>query len=401
MSDENNVTTGESEVIYSLLYVGTDHSTIGLFESDPRFNFVIVPNGFQAIQWLEVNPLPDGILSEIFISGMNGYALHAEIQNNVKFQTVPFILHGPRIDNEELMKAFKRGIDDIFQRPLDLDKIAIRFKFLIPFKKEKSVMSLIESKQRDIKIPFMKRAFDIVFASAAILMLSPVFILVSLAIRLESKGKVFYAAKRVGAGFKVFPFFKFRSMYIGADSRLKELKHLNQYSESEESTEPDGFDTPCPDCERLGKKCSPVLFINEYEVCENHYLRIKRDKLGKTFFKIKNDPRVTKVGRFIRKTSIDELPQLFNVLRGEMSIVGNRPIPLYEAELLTSDGWTERFLAPAGITGLWQVTKRGKADMSNDERKELDNTYARNYGFWYDMKLLVKTVAALMQTEDV
>ena len=84
-----------------------------------------------------------------------------------------------------------------------------------------------------------------------------------------------------------------------------------------------------------------------------------------------------------------------------MSIVGNRPIPLYEAEMLTSDSWSERFLAPAGITGLWQVTKRGKSEMSTEERKELDNTYAKEYSFWYDIKLLLKTVKALMQTEDV
>ena len=178
------------------------------------------------------------------------------------------------------------------------------------------------------------------------------------------------------------------------------MKHLNQYEE-ETPAEDDLMKSVCPDCERLGTPCSPILYINDREVCENHYLRLKREKLGKTFFKIKNDPRVTRVGRFIRKTSIDELPQLFNVLRGEMSVVGNRPIPLYEAELLTSDDWTERFLAPAGITGLWQVTKRGKSDMSNEERKELDNTYARNFNFWYDMKILFKTVTALMQTEDV
>ncbi|MEA1875440.1 MAG: sugar transferase, partial [Bacteroidota bacterium] len=230
--------------------------------------------------------------------------------------------------------------------------------------------------------------------------ISPLLLVIALAIRIESKGKVFYAAKRVGAGYKIFPFFKFRSMYTGADAQLKELAHLNQYTEEEEEDN-SGYDQPCPECEKLGHPCSLVLYINDREMCENNYLRIKREKLGKTFFKINNDPRVTKVGKFIRKTSIDELPQLFNVLRGEMSIVGNRPIPLYEAELLTSDGWTERFLAPAGITGLWQVTKRGKSDMSNEERKELDNTYARTFTFWGDIKILFRTVKALMQTEDV
>lgn len=84
-----------------------------------------------------------------------------------------------------------------------------------------------------------------------------------------------------------------------------------------------------------------------------------------------------------------------------MSIVGNRPLPLYEAEQLTSDDWGERFLAPAGITGLWQVMKRGKSDMSDDERKALDNQYARNNSFWNDLKIMLKTVPALFQKENV
>src|SRR5690606_17571718 len=93
------------------------------------------------------------------------------------------------------------------------------------------------------------------------------------------------------------------------------------------------------------------------------------------FVKICNDPRITRFGTFIRNTSIDELPQLFNVLKGDMSLVGNRPLPLYEAQQLTSDEWASRFLGPAGITGLWQVSKRGRGEMSDRERRELDNVY--------------------------
>ncbi|MFX4489871.1 sugar transferase, partial [Acinetobacter baumannii] len=92
-------------------------------------------------------------------------------------------------------------------------------------------------------------------------------------------------------------------------------------------------------------------------------------------------PRITKVGKFIRNTSIDELPQLWNVIIGDMSIVGNRPLPLYEAEKLTTDKYAMRFMAPAGITGLWQVEKRGKGEMSEEERLMLDNKYAENHSF--------------------
>lgn len=126
-----------------------------------------------------------------------------------------------------------------------------------------------------------------------------------------------------------------------------------------------------------------------------------RSASGTTFIKIDKDPRVTTIGRFLRKSSLDELPQLFNVLKGDMSIVGNRPLPLYEAEQITRDLWSKRFLAPAGITGLWQVTRRGKKDMSAEERIALDMTYADECSFWYDFKIVAQTFPALWQKESV
>ena len=110
---------------------------------------------------------------------------------------------------------------------------------------------------------------------------------------------------------------------------------------------------------------------------------------------------MTKVGRFIRKTSIDELPQLFNVLRGDMSIVGNRPLPLYEAENLTSEDMAYRFMAPAGMTGLWQVTRRGEGQMLGEERIQLDVVYAKEHSFWNDVKIVLKTPFVLIQKENV
>ncbi|UVS67628.1 sugar transferase [Parabacteroides distasonis] len=108
------------------------------------------------------------------------------------------------------------------------------------------------------------------------------------------------------------------------------------------------------------------------------------------------------MGHIIRKYSIDELPQLFNILNGDMSIVGNRPLPVYEAELLTSDEYIQRFMAPAGLTGLWQVEKRGNSgSMSAEERKQLDIKYAHTFSFWLDAKIIFKTFTAFVQKEDV
>ena len=128
----------------------------------------------------------------------------------------------------------------------------------------------------------------------------------------------------------------------------------------------------------------------------------KLEEIESAFVKIENDPRITKVGKFIRKYSIDELPQLFNILKGDMSIVGNRPLPLYEAEKLTVDSSIDRFMAPAGLTGLWQVEERGKGGlMSAEERKQLDITYGQTYNFMLDMKIIFRTLTAFIQKDNV
>ena len=145
-----------------------------------------------------------------------------------------------------------------------------------------------------------------------------------------------------------------------------------------------------------------MLVGDDYVVAESDYAKEKQEEIESAFVKIENDPRITKVGKFIRKYSIDELPQLFNILKGDMSIVGNRPLPLYEAEKLTADKSIDRFMAPAGLTGLWQVEERGKGGMmSADERKQLDIEYGRNYSFKLDMQIIFRTLTAFIQKNNV
>jgi len=239
-------------------------------------------------------------------------------------------------------------------------------------------------------------------------MLSPLLLLTVVAIRLESKGKVYYIAKRVGR--KTFDFYKLRSMRAGSDKLLKQLaKDKNQYNNSQAQAEVQVEE--CPRCSKLpaGEYCSPVKYDEEKKICDHWYtqLKLKEQDSNSSFIKIVDDPRITKIGKIIRNTSIDELPQLINVIKGDMSLVGNRPLPVYEAELLTQDQMSKRFLAPAGITGLWQVELRGKGgDMSEDERIALDNRYAdyfagNNYSLWFDLKILLRTVPALFQKSTV
>ncbi|WP_425390678.1 sugar transferase [Ekhidna sp.] len=239
------------------------------------------------------------------------------------------------------------------------------------------------------KIPFSKRAFDILFSGTLLLLLTPLFIVVAILIKLESKGPIFYWQPRVGTNYKIFKFYKFRSMKVNADQMVDQLKDKNHYQKSVTTSETTLVDD------------STLLVGDDSMLSENEYLQKIENENDNSFFKVQDDPRITRIGKFIRNTSIDELPQLVNVLIGDMSVVGNRPLPLYEAEKLTEDRWTGRFMAPAGITGLWQVTERGKEATSKDSRKQLDIDYARKYSFWMDMKILIKTPLAAIQKQNV
>lgn len=244
-----------------------------------------------------------------------------------------------------------------------------------------------------------KRLFDIATAGTLLLLLSPLFLLVCLLIKVESPGPAFYYSSRVGTGYRIFKFWKFRSMRQDADLLLGAIKNLNQY---QAAASPAGRSLPvCATCTSF-QDCHHKLVNAQGEfICESQHQQAAKTKAGPAFIKVANDPRITRIGMVLRKTSIDELPQLFNVLCGDMSIVGNRPLPLYEAEKLTTDEFAARFNAPAGITGLWQVTKRGQADMSELERINLDIRYARKVSLRQDLKILLKTFPAMYQKENV
>jgi hypothetical protein len=193
-------------------------------------------------------------------------------------------------------------------------------------------------------------------------------------------------------------------MYVNSEQKLNELADQNQYKANEEGSGPTKAKafSEADLSDILISDEGTLLISDDMVIPEQEFAEQQQQERENPYVKIEKDPRVTKVGRFIRKYSIDELPQLFNILKGDMSVVGNRPLPLYEAEMLTNDDSIDRFMAPSGLTGLWQVEKRGDSGkLSAQERKELDLKYGREFSFALDMKILFKTLTAFIQKGEV
>ena len=190
---------------------------------------------------------------------------------------------------------------------------------------------------------FLKRCIDILGAFLGIVLLSWLFIILSILVKCTSKGPVLYVSTRVGKNGKLFKFYKFRSMRVGADA---ELEQLLRYNETQGIT-----------------------------------------------FKMKDDPRITKFGKFLRKTSLDELPQLFNILNGTMSIVGPRPATPREVDLY-NEYQRQRLMVKQGLTCIWQCS--GRSNTTFDEQVNMDLTYINKRGFWFDIWIVIKTFFAVI-----
>ena len=194
---------------------------------------------------------------------------------------------------------------------------------------------------------FSKRCFDFFSSLLAIIVFSPIFLIIAILIKLDSKGPAVFGHKRLGQDGKLIKVYKFRTMVVNAQELLKQL-------------------TP------------------------------KQKKEFEENFKLENDPRITKLGNFLRKSSLDELPQLFNILIGNMSVVGPRPI--VEKELEKYNVYANKFLsAKPGLTGLWQVS--GRSDTTYEERVQMDMEYIDNRSFWFDIGIIFKTVGAVVRKE--
>ena len=366
------------------------------------FTVDVFTDNYALLHDMDAKNMYKAIITEDELQGTNGIPFKI-LLNTLGHGEIPFIVLLNNITNEQIKLAMKENIAEIFSKPIDLKAIRIRIPYLAENFKNNITVTKELHKLKQYRLPLIKRIFDITFSGLGLLALSPLLAIIALLVRLESKGPVFYYSLRVGSGYKVFKFFKFRSMFTGADAQLKELSHLNQYNTERDTKIHPSIEVKkiCEFCEQSGIRCMKPLYADDKVVCEKLYTQEKDTEAGSAFIKIKNDPRITRIGNFIRNTSIDELPQLWNVFIGDMSIVGNRPLPVYEADKITTDKYALRFIAPAGITGLWQVEKRGRGEMSEEERLNLDNNYARTHSFTNDIKLILRTIPALFQTENV
>ncbi len=199
------------------------------------------------------------------------------------------------------------------------------------------------------KIPWWKRPFDIIFSLFAILITLPIMILIAVIIKLTDGGSIFFGHNRVGYKGRLFKVLKFRSMYPDAEERLKKILEEDPKA---------------------------------------------REEWERTF-KLKNDPRVTPIGKILRKTSLDELPQFFNVLKGDMSVVGPRPVVKEELKKYYKDKAKYYLSVKPGVTGYWQV--EGRSDVGNyEERINMDVWYVQNQSFFLDIKIILKTIWVML-----
>ena len=212
-----------------------------------------------------------------------------------------------------------------------------------------------------------KRLLDITLSAVALVLLAPLFLIIAIAIKLDSPGPVIFVQKRVRGGQdpndphperNVFDFYKFRSMYVDADQSLHRR------------------------------------YVLEY--INGNTQKINNGDSHKPLYKMRNDPRVTRVGRLLRRTSLDELPQLYNVLKGDMSLVGPRPALPYEVEQYDAFH-RQRLIPQAGLTGLWQVS--GRTTLTFEEMVRLDIEYLQKRSFWFDLKILLKTLPAILSAD--
>lgn len=371
---------------------------------EKTYNVIACDSAKKGLHCLKTNSSIDCILSDLYMPEIDGKEFVRQIRQNALWAKIPIIILSGAQESDIRINCLEIGADDFITKPFNPKEVQLKIAAILrrnhyvgnPKKNETASLGPAPLQQK--YMPWWKRLLDIIVSGAALILLAPFFFIIGVLIKLDSKGAVIYKSKRAGAKYRIFDLYKFRTMRTDADSLLSKMSDLNMYNQTKTTIE-DTLEL-CISC-GIKDNCRNQLFKEGMMICEKKYLQT----IGKeaAFKKFQNDPRVTHLGSFLRNSSLDELPQLWNIFIGDMSLVGNRPLPLYEAEKLTTDAAIGRFDAPAGLTGLWQVTKRGKSkkDMSAQERIQLDIEYARQLSPKMDLRIIAKTLPALLQSVNV
>jgi lipopolysaccharide/colanic/teichoic acid biosynthesis glycosyltransferase len=371
-----------------------------------RFS-ALVPSDTSVIRFNNVKDagrwLSDTKQVDLIIVEENAFnVLLPKVRSNSTWQHVPVLVACFSLNKQLIAAAIKARVTDLLVLTENDQDIRVTINNYLDLNKR--VLSAPPVSKHSAAVvftmPLWKRSIDVAVSLTALLLASPIMILAAIFIKLDSKGPILYKSVRIGANYKEISMYKFRTMKVQADKLISQMSDQNIYAKRPVQEVADE-DTRCDDCKLKGVLCQQPLFDKDKAICEKVY-QAKLDDNAK-FMKFRNDPRITRLGGFLRNSSIDELPQLFNIFFGDMSLVGNRPLPPYEAEQLTTSQAAERFAGPAGLTGLWQVKKRakGKGPVSDEERIALDIEYARTFSFKTDMYIIWNTIFSVWQKENV
>ena len=337
----------------NLFYVGENLSLVSNLADSFQMGYASAINLQQALSFMEElnkdNLQFKGIMIDVPLHKMQLSQFNKYIAASA-FSQIPVLYVSTHLSEKESAElSAANAVDDIIHPVRDIFTIGERMEFLAKVKKEASTRTKTHEPQYISVINFLnaciKRSIDILISSILLLVLSPVMAFIAILIKLESCGPVFHNAYRAGKGYRVFKFYRFRTNKVGTARLVNSLSQITVFGNNSAG------------------------FINAY--MENG---------------------LTRLGKFLRLTSLDEIPQLLNVLKGDMSIVGNRPLPLNEAAQLTNDQFAERFNAPAGITGLWQISSENE-----QFRVSLDLEYAREHDLLLDLEILMRTPLAMFR----
>lgn len=339
----------------NLFYVGENISLVANLSKAYHMGYASSVNLSQAIAYLRELQKEDCLLRGILIDvPMHQLHLSNFLQYiaGTPYANLPVLYVSTHLTQTEIREMSSgHVVDDIVHPIRDIFTIGDRIVFLGKVKTEQA----IKKQQRSTITAHLierlkhgaKRIADIMVSFMLLFLTAPLMALIAILIKLDSRGPVFHNTYRAGSGYRVFKLYRFRTGKVGAARLVTSLSQLNLF----------------------------------------------RDH-GATFIKACHETGLTAIGRMLRCTSLEALPQLLNVLKGDMSIVGNCPLPLNEASSLTNNAFAERFNAPAGITGLWQVSVMQGVEGA---RLKYDLEYARDRSLWLDMKILMRTPAALLR----